>query len=145
GSWTMPCDEAYLEAIRLELDDLVGDLRSQGAPVVLLTAPGTSLSWVLERVPPGMPERVACTNQVLDDLADRTPGVTIIDLASYICPPGEACKTEIDGVDLREDGLHFTGAGARAVNNWLIPQVTAIAQAARQQDPQHGPTTTAGG
>ncbi|MCU1370923.1 MAG: acyltransferase family protein [Ilumatobacteraceae bacterium] len=133
GTWTMPCDEAYLEALRLELDDLVGDLRSGGGPVILLTAPGTSISWVLERVPPGMPERVACTNQVLYDLAEDTPGVSVIDLASYICPPKEACKTEIDGSDLREDGLHFKGPGARAVNNWLIPQVIAIADAARSQ------------
>jgi peptidoglycan/LPS O-acetylase OafA/YrhL len=138
GTWTMPCDEAYLAALRLELDDLVGDLRSGGAPVILLTAPGTSLSWVLERVPPGMPERVACTNQVLYDLADDTPGVTIIDLASYICPPNEACKDEIDGSDLREDGLHFQGPGARAVNNWLIPQVLAIANAAKDQPHQSG-------
>ena len=142
GDWTMPCDEAYLSALRLELDDLVGDLRSDGAPVILLTAPGTSLSWVLDSVEPGMPERVACTNQVLYDLADATPGVSVIDLASYICPPGEACKTEIDGVDLREDGLHFKGPGARAVNNWLIPQVTAIAQTARSQRQQ---TSTTGG
>jgi peptidoglycan/LPS O-acetylase OafA/YrhL len=145
GRWTMPCDEAYLEAIRLELDGLVQDLRSEGAPVVLLTAPGTSLSWVLERVPPGMPERVACTNQVLSDLADATSGVTIIDLASYICPPGEACKTEIDGSDLREDGLHFKGAGARAVNNWLIPQVTAIAAAAKGTSARSADVPSAGG
>ena len=135
GRWTMPCDEAYLEALRLELDDLVGDLQSSGAPVILLTAPGTSLSWVLDQVEPGMPERVRCTNQVLDDLAAATPGVTVIDLASYVCPPKEACKTEIDGVDLREDGLHFQGAGARAINNWLIPQVTAIVAASRSQQP----------
>jgi hypothetical protein len=106
--------------------------------VILLTAPGTSLSWVLDRVKPGMPERVACTNQVLRDIADATPGVHVIDLASYICPPGQECKTEIDGVDLREDGLHFKGPGARAVNNWLIPQVTAIADAARAARDERG-------
>jgi peptidoglycan/LPS O-acetylase OafA/YrhL len=130
GRWTMPCDDVYLEALRLELDDLVADLGAGGAPVVLATAPGTSLPWVLERVEPGMPERVACSNQVLRDLADDTPGVAVVDLASYICPPGRDCLTEIDGVDLREDGLHFQGDGARAVNNWLIPQVTAIAASA---------------
>ena len=131
GRWTMPCDDLYLEALRTRLDDLVGDLRSTGAPVILVTAPGTSLSWVLERVKPGMPARVACTNKVLRDIARDTPGVSVIDLASYICPPGKPCLQDIDGANLREDGLHFQGDGARAVNNWLIPQVTAIAQAAR--------------
>jgi peptidoglycan/LPS O-acetylase OafA/YrhL len=138
GKWRMPCDEVYLQAIRLQLDDLVGDLRSEGAPVILLTAPGTSVSWVLNGVEPGMPERVACSNQLLYDLADDTPGVFVIDLASYICPPGEPCKKEIDGSNLREDGLHFKGPGARAVNNWLIPQVTAIVQATRTQRQQGG-------
>lgn len=133
GRWTMPCEQDYLDATRSRLDALVADLQATGAPVVLLTAPGTSLSWVLERVEPGMPERVACTNQQLRDIAADTPGVSVIDLAGYICPPGKACRTEIDGVDLREDGLHFTGDGARAVNNWLIPQVTAIARAARSE------------
>ena len=46
-----------------------------------------------------------------------------------------ACKDEIDGADLREDGLHFKGAGARAVNNWLIPQVTALAQSMKATTP----------
>jgi hypothetical protein len=133
GRWTMPCQQDYLDATRSRLDALIADLRATGAPVVLLTAPGSSLSWVLERVKPGMAERVACTNQQLRDIAADTPGVTVIDLASYICPPGQECKQEIDGVDLREDGLHFQGDGARAVNNWLIPQVTAIAQAARSE------------
>jgi peptidoglycan/LPS O-acetylase OafA/YrhL len=138
GKWRMPCDEVYLQAIRLQLDDLVADLQSEGAPVILLTAPGTSGSWILDGVEPGMPERVRCSNQVLYDLADDTPGVSVIDLASYICPPGEPCKEEIDGSDLREDGLHFKGPGARAVNNWLIPQVTAIINATKSQRRQGG-------
>ena len=71
----MPCQQDYLDATRSRLDALVADLQATGAPVVLLTAPGSSLSWVLERVKPGMAERVACTNQQLRDIAADTPEV----------------------------------------------------------------------
>ena len=98
-----------------------------GKPVVLVTAPGSSLSWVLERVKPGMPERVACTNDILRDIASQTPGVHVVDLASYVCPPDKDCRTEIDGVNLREDGLHFVDQGADLINAWLMPQVKALA------------------
>ncbi len=78
--WSMPCE-------RLPRRSAAGSTPwwptgSRDAPVVLVTAPGTSLSWVLERVAPGMDERVRCTNQVLQDIADDTPGVTIVDLAA---------------------------------------------------------------
>ncbi|WP_426574104.1 acyltransferase family protein [Aquihabitans sp. McL0605] len=132
GHETRPCDDLFLEAWRTKLDSLVGDLRSSGAPVVLVSAPGTTLSWVLERARPGMPARVRCVNQVLRDIAKATPGVHVIDLASYVCPSDDRCLTEIDGADLRPDGQHFEGPGAAAVNNWLIPQVTAIAQSERR-------------
>lgn len=135
GRWSMPCEGRYLDALRSRLDALVADLAVGGTPVVLVTAPGTSLSWVKERVAPGMDERVRCTNQVLRDIAADTPGVATVDLAGYICPPGEACKTEIDGADLREDGLHFQGDGARVVNAWLIPRVLAAGREAAATGP----------
>lgn len=123
GEWTMPCDPTYLDATERELASLVDDLASEGAPVVLVTAPGTSLSWVLERVPDGMDERVACTNELLEEIAAGRDGVSVVDLASFVCPPGEECRSRIDGVDLREDGLHFQGEGAALINEWLVPQV----------------------
>ncbi|MFN8018202.1 MAG: acyltransferase family protein [Acidimicrobiales bacterium] len=131
GRWSMPCQEVYLRALRDRLDAVVGDLRASGAPVVLVTAPGTSVSWILERVAPGMDERVRCTNQVLEDLARDTPGVSVVDLASYVCPTGQDCKTHIGDADLRPDGLHFQGDGAAAINRWLVPRVLAAARDGR--------------
>jgi peptidoglycan/LPS O-acetylase OafA/YrhL len=127
GRWTLPCQDRYLDALRSTLDALVADLRSGGAPVVLVTAPGTSLSWVLERVEPGMAERVACTNALLDDVAGAHDDVSVVDLASFVCPPGEACLEQLDGVDLRPDGLHFQDEGAALVNRWLVPRVLEAA------------------
>ena len=127
GRWARPCQEVYLSALRTQLDAVVADLRATGAPVVLVTAPGTSLPWVLDRVAPGMDERVRCTNHVLEELARDTPGVSVVDLASHICPPGRECLTHLDGADLRPDGLHFQDEGAAVVNRWLVPKVLEAA------------------
>ena len=127
GRWTMPCAPDYLEAMRERLGRVVDDLRAGGGPVVLVTAPGTTLSWVLERVEPGMAERVACSNALLADVAASRPGVSVVDLASFVCPPGERCLERIDGADLRPDGLHFQDEGAAAVNRWLVPRALAAA------------------
>ena len=141
GRWTMPCDAPYQTALRRRMDRVVRDLRSTGKPVVLLTAPGSSLSWV-DSVQPGMADRVECANAVLRDIARVTPGVDLIDLASYICPPHQDCLQELDGANLREDGLHFKGEGAAAVNRWLMPKVATIALAAEGTTGDPGTTTT---
>jgi lysophospholipase L1-like esterase len=96
--------------------------------VVLVTAPGSSISWVLNGMKPGLAGRVACTNQVLKDIAAARKGVAVVDLASYVCPPGKECLQEIDGKNLRPDGLHFTGPGGQLIASWLIPQVLASAE-----------------
>ncbi|MEZ5183468.1 MAG: hypothetical protein R2702_16575 [Acidimicrobiales bacterium] len=41
GRWTLPCAPTYLEALRDRLASLIADLQADGAPVVLVTAPGT--------------------------------------------------------------------------------------------------------
>jgi peptidoglycan/LPS O-acetylase OafA/YrhL len=123
GTWTMPCQARYLDALRHRLDLLIDDLRATRATVVLATAPGSNISWVIDRVPPGMAERVACTNDVLRDLARTRTGVGIVDLAEYICPTGSSCRETVDGIDLRTDSLHFEGPGAAYVNRWLVPRV----------------------
>ena len=112
------------------MEAAVDDLRATDAPVVLLTAPGSSVSWVLARVAPGMAERVACTNQVLVDIAHDRPGVAVVDLAAHVCPAPDRCLDRIDGADLRPDTLHFQGEGAAVINRWLVPKVLAAADGA---------------
>ncbi len=128
GHWAMPCEPDYLRVLRQHVDALVTDLRTDRTPVVLVTAPGSSISWVLAKMKPGLAGRVACTNQVLKDIAAARNGVSVVDLASYVCPPGKECRQEIDGKDLRPDGLHFTGPGGALIAAWLIPQVFASAE-----------------
>jgi peptidoglycan/LPS O-acetylase OafA/YrhL/lysophospholipase L1-like esterase len=128
GRWLMPCQPDYLAALRRRLDHLIDDLRVDDTPVVLLTAPGSNVSWIVDRVKPGMAGRVACTNRVLEQIAAARQRVTLVDLAGFVCPPGRRCKEKVGGIDLRPDGLHFEGAGAAYIARWLVPRVLAAAQ-----------------
>jgi peptidoglycan/LPS O-acetylase OafA/YrhL len=124
GRWLMACQPEYMRLLRQKLDALIDDLRVGHTPVVLLTAPGSTLSWVVDRVKPGMAERVACSNQQLVDIATQRKGVSVVDLASFVCPPTQTkCLEKVDGADLRPDGLHFTGPGAAYVAQWLVPRI----------------------
>lgn len=127
GRWSMPCEPLYLDAYRARVEGAIDDLQATGAPVVLVTAPGTSVSWILDRVEPGMPERVQCMNDLLIDVARDRAEVGLVDLATYVCPEPDQCNELVDGVDLRPDGLHFQGPSAAYINRWLIPQVLAVA------------------
>ena len=50
-------------------------------------------------------------------------GVALIDLRGLICPTPSTCTTQIDGIELRPDGLHFTGEGADVIAHWLMEQL----------------------
>ena len=123
GEFQLPCTPAYQREERAALTEAFDQLTAHGARVVITTAPGTNVSWVLDGVPAGMNDRVACMNDLYREVASQHPGVDVVDLASFICPTGEDCKERIDGVDLRPDTVHFRGPSAELVSRWLIPQV----------------------
>lgn len=124
GRWVKPCDPDWLALYEARISEVVRDLRSAGSTVVLATAPGSDTGFILDRVAPGMARRVACVNDVYRRIADREPGVSLVDLARFICPAGQQCLVRgPGGENLRPDGLHFDGDGARYVNRWLIPRV----------------------
>jgi hypothetical protein len=105
---------------------------SGGAPVIVLTTPrftrddGTSAKeWTQNDA-----ARTDHFNALLRDLAAANPGtVHLVDFGSYLCPDNQ-CRTEIDGVRMRTDGVHFKEDDARVAAAWLAPQFRAIAQAA---------------
>jgi peptidoglycan/LPS O-acetylase OafA/YrhL len=70
--------------------------------------------------------RVRWLNGVLTRYAARQGGrVTLLDLHGFLCADGYAATR--DGVTLRSDGLHFSGAGAAVVWRWLGPQLIQLA------------------
>lgn len=78
---------------------------------------------------PDLDARLARYNEVLAGEVERAGG-TVVDLADRLCPGGEAVR-EVDGAEVRPDGVHLDRAGARAVWPWLAEQLrTAVRTAA---------------
>jgi hypothetical protein len=123
---TVEYDRAFLQY----LDDATRLLGSTGAKVVVLTTPffehpeqvGQSSSF-----PEYDPWRVDRINSLYRDFLAQNPGrYTLIDLNRFVSPDGKFADSK-DGVQIRGDGVHFTEAGSLMVDQWLAPQLQAIA------------------
>jgi len=69
------------------------------------------------------PSRISAVNDAAREAVRRSGlDVTVIDPAPYLCQGGEY-RSEISGVPLHTDGIHFTEAGARLYWEWLGPRV----------------------
>ena len=63
-------------------------------------------------------------NRIVKDVA-RGSGARFIDLLEFICPDAPACIGNVGGEELRRDGVHFEGGGARIVGKWVLDQLGA--------------------
>jgi hypothetical protein len=56
--------------------------------------------------------------------AERHPDqVTLVDLASRVCPGGPPCPEFVDGERIRPDGRHFTPQAATRYSRWLVGKI----------------------
>jgi peptidoglycan/LPS O-acetylase OafA/YrhL len=125
-----------------ELGHTVDVLSARGAKVMLLTSPcfkprdldvdGTAYIRL-------NPQAVDELNDLYREFARQHPDqVVIVDLNSYVCPEGDYTDVTIDGVHLREDGVHFTAEGADVAARWLAPQIIAAVPEGRWPAPAVG-------
>ncbi len=72
--------------------------------------------------------RVAGVNAAITDVMKANPDlVAIIDIAAFACPGG-LFRESVDGVELRPDGVHYSGGPSRlAAWSWLAPVVLQLA------------------
>ncbi|HEX4490161.1 MAG TPA: acyltransferase family protein [Acidimicrobiia bacterium] len=105
-------DEVYERDLRRE----IAQLGRFGAKVVITTSAYSRRDGAAND-----PAQDDCENAMRRSVAAAT-GSQLVDLFSYVCPKGE-CRSKIDGVTLRSDGLHYEGAGADLVARWLYSQV----------------------
>ncbi len=160
GAWDVPDRMVDGEVLRFgtveydtyflhELDEATAAMGSTGAKVVLLTTPffqhveragEEGRSW-----PEYDPWRVDRINTLFRQFEVAHPGrYTILDLNRYVSPGGKYAD-QIDGVTVRDDGVHFSQQGATFVANWLDPQIKQIADGTDpepdentvQYDPRH--------
>ncbi|HLZ38346.1 MAG TPA: acyltransferase family protein, partial [Mycobacteriales bacterium] len=126
GRWVQVGDPAYDARLAAELDDAVRLLSARGAAVGLLTAPYYHRA---ERPDGGLwpeddPARVDRWNALVRDAAARHPGVAhVVDLGARTTGEPGVYRNHLDGIELRYDGVHFTGRAARYLGRWILPQV----------------------
>ncbi|NNG41193.1 acyltransferase [Flexivirga sp. ID2601S] len=69
------------------------------------------------------PRRAAAVNDILAKFAAKHPDqVHLADTNQLVCPTGTFTE-KVNGVQLRDDGVHYTQAGAAAFWKWLMPQI----------------------
>jgi len=50
--------------------------------------------------------------------------VTVVDVNEYLSPKGKYAN-ELDGVELRYDGVHFNPDAGKLLFGWLVPKLPA--------------------
>lgn len=46
-----------------------------------------------------------------------------VELGRLVCPPGRGCVTQVYGLPLRPDGVHFRGPAAPSIAEWILTQI----------------------
>jgi hypothetical protein len=126
GREVWPCDAEYDALWSQRLDEAVGVLSASGAKVVLLSAPGAPIEVFKGENPAQFDARQRCSNDVLEAVATTNPDAAFVDLAGFVCPDDE-CRVEVDGLTLRNDGVHYRGDAAKLVARWAVPEVMEAA------------------
>ncbi len=122
GQFRTSCDPVYDSWMQSSFTDMLQTM-GQFGPVWLVLPPYDRVFNSSE----SFQERDVHTDCTVRDLraaiAAAGPKAAAIDLADFICPPGQDCITQVDGVTLRPDGLHYVGPGADVVARWLLQQM----------------------
>jgi peptidoglycan/LPS O-acetylase OafA/YrhL len=118
GQWLHPCDAAYDQWFERQLVVGLSALTGAGARVALaLPAPSFGGDFAA---------RDECIRTVELRAADQVVGAHTTDLKTLVCPQNH-CIGVIDGITLREDGMHYIGPAAELVVRWLVPRLREVA------------------
>jgi hypothetical protein len=120
-NWVTPCSDEYRAYQRQEVEVAIQVLTARGAVLYLSPSPHPRFISLL----PDIDIRTDCVNQIYRDAAAAHPGVVrILPLDKWTCPlPGGECIEYIDGVNMRQDGIHFEGAGADIAARYVLPRL----------------------
>ena len=107
------------------------------AALARLTAGGAHVALVTEAAPAPNPAQGTLTTSATADndgyvrldallrrFQARHPGtVTLVDLATQLCPTGPPCPAKVDGIHARPDGRHFTPTAATWAARYILTQI----------------------
>jgi hypothetical protein len=127
GHWTNILQPRYAAYVQRQLRSAVRLAGSRGADVVLLTAPcyDTGEQPNGQPWPEDSPQRLAKYNSIVREVGATEPNTTVVNFEAMACPSGHY-QSEIDGVDARYDGVHFTLGGGVVFESSLFPVVARL-------------------
>jgi peptidoglycan/LPS O-acetylase OafA/YrhL len=113
--------------INARMDAALARFTSVGARVVMVTeaAPAPNPAAATDQVDHKADDAgyVRLSNLLKGFQARHRDTVTLVDLASHVCQSGSPCPADVDGMQLRPDGHHFTPTAATWAANWLLTQM----------------------
>jgi hypothetical protein len=119
ATWMHPCQSAYDRVFEAQVRKDLAVLHSRGAWVVVTTGPYDNLPFE----PASWFEYSDCQNALIRRIARSTPRTVLADTFAWLCDAHRrSCVDELDGEQLRPDGVHFRGASAELFARWLISQ-----------------------
>jgi peptidoglycan/LPS O-acetylase OafA/YrhL len=113
------CGDAFGGWYRSMLADRVDVLGGDGATVAVSTLVYNRFAG---RSVPERERELDCVNRLTRELLPSTDRGVAVPLNEWLCPDGPVvpCLAEVDGTNLRPDGLHFTGGGDAVAAEWLL-------------------------
>jgi peptidoglycan/LPS O-acetylase OafA/YrhL len=119
GRQVQGCSARFDSIYQRDLRREIVRLGARGAKVVVTTSAYSRRVGVVND-----PVEDDCENNLRRAVADAT-GAQLVDLFGFVCPDGQ-CRSKLNGVTLRPDGLHYEGPGAAVVAKWLRDQVRGL-------------------
>ncbi len=115
---TPEADAAILRGMRETLDRVTAG----GARLVMLTLPPRGDRMDGRPVPEGRAAIEHLNSIIVEFAFANADRVQLIDFANIVCHAGPPCPTEVDGMWVRPDGMHFT----KETGEWAADRVLTI-------------------
>jgi peptidoglycan/LPS O-acetylase OafA/YrhL len=129
GHWRRACHRSWDGAFQRALGKRLGDLsaseenpseknQAKKHQVWAVTVPYALGPWDSA----AYRAQVDCINAGIRSASASVTGVRVLELGERLCPKG-VCERELDGVEIRPDGVHFSVDGAAGLSRWVLEQV----------------------
>lgn len=71
-------------------------------------------------------------NELVRAFAGHHPGMHVVSIAGRVCPGGPPCPHELDGIDMRRDGTHYTELGSEIAAREIAARLDQLQLAPRR-------------
>jgi hypothetical protein len=123
GRWRKDCDPAFDRWYQSEYEYAIDVLGSTGAKVAVTTVAYLDSNSDFD----GLFPEADCRNASIRRAA-KVGGAQVVDLYEWACPDHRTCRTHVRTrsgreVELRPDGLHYSGPGGVVATRWVLDQL----------------------